>query len=308
MNAQAIPPMPVSLVAPAAPVPMPAPVNPESGMTDKQKVMFRTFKELHRRATAYVAGTHFDDEDFDKDYGICDNIANSVHRDFLVDGITRNDARTMSTRVKDNIICRTPSFSGSFSYPVPHPDFINHEDPAVRRRKAELAWDECNGRGARWLGEYGAARINQLAEMIDIIQHKWDDKMASHMTPAQRNGIDKNSIVTIEGQEGLWKLYRDDESSDPYFQPVGNEGDQGVKHFGLSYVKVLDSSATCEPMTVPEFLAQHEKLLADKKEAEDEVARIKQMLAAAQLRVTKVMGDIAMNDYHLGQQHKVRRM
>lgn len=301
---------PVTLVelAPPLPAPVPVAIDPEVGMGHKQLVAFRTFSELHKRAMIYRTGdVRQEDDVFDKDYGICDNIANSVPpRDELPnEGMSRSAYREMVSRIKDNIICQTPSFSGSYSYPVPHPDYLEHDDTTVRRRKAESAWDNCSD---RWTGEYGLARLNQLKEMIDIIQNKWNDNYAGYMTPAMRHGIDKNSIVMIDDQEGLWKLHRDDESSDPYFQPIESKDGDGVKHFSLSYVKKIDTNGHYDKLSVPEFLERHDALLAEQAEAEKEVSRIKMLLSQAQANVNKAKSNIAVNDYFMGVQHKVRRM
>lgn len=252
-------------------------------MSHVQQHAISCFTTMLQRARKYRETGSCDSDLFYTGYGICDNIARC-----MPNGASESQLST----VKDNLIRAVPSYSGNYHYPVRHPAPRPDRDPA---NEAESAWDQTSN---RWDGDYGAERIIQLEELLDHVTNKWQDAYAYDMSPASRLGIVKDLTICIKTTDNsMWILSKDDNSSDPYFVPVGGGDRQAIN---VRYLKVLPAEGG-EKRSVAGFISRirkHEK--ARRKLEEKALALKKEIDALKQLEVTL--------DYHLAHQHGVRRI
>lgn len=262
-----------------------------SNVTVKQQYAIDTFTVMLERAKAYRNNPQTNDSDlFYPRYGICDNIDRC-----------RPQGSNFSemSNVKDNVIRRLPSFSGAYHYPVRAPG-TQSSSSEVMAEEAERAFD-CSG--DKWEGEYGAERLQQLTELLEFVKTQWTDTLVTNMTPAQRNGIDTDTVLQHKETGKFYMLYNDDESLDPYFYPLGTpEADrrdnrQSIK---LSRLRVLKGENVGN-MSVKSFIARI-------KRKEKEKQKLQAKLNALQEQIDSLTGDVGMLDYELGKQHGVKRL
>lgn len=221
-----------------------------------RQAALQTFKTMQVRAQQYVNSHDVNlgcaepaTSDFNPRDGICYNIPRCFNDNCQVDV-------SSVALVKDNIIRQVPSFSGAYHYPVPHPMHLAGTPQA--RRWAEEAWDEG---GDRWVGEYGKLRMQQLEELIDFVENKWSDTWATNMSPANRLGIIENETIVSKDDDPseLWIMTRDDDTSDPYFEPVGRVGEGFRRCIDLGTVTLVSSSNT-EKLTVGKYKSEKAKI------------------------------------------------
>lgn len=262
-----------------------------SEVTVKQQYAIDTFTVMLERATAYRNNPQTNDSDlFYPRYGICDNIDRC-----------RPQGSNFSemSNVKDNVIRRLPSYSGAYHYPVRAPG-TSGSNWDVIAEEAERAFD-CSG--DKWEGDYGAERYQQLKELLHFVKTEWTDKLVKDMTPAQRNGIDEDTVVVHKETGKFYMLYNDDESLDPYFYPLGTpekerrDNRQSIK---LNRLRVLKGE-TVGKLSVKSFIARIKRKEVAKNKLQDK-------LNALQEQISNLTGDIGMLDYELGKQHGVARL
>jgi hypothetical protein len=249
-------------------------------MSNIQKQALDTFNTMRTRAIQHRNGEHVSDSLFYTGYGICDNISRCM---------PQNASSEIMALIKDNVIRRVPSYSGNYHYPVNCPTDTGSD-------AAENAWGRHSN---KWADAYGALRLAQLEELIDIIENKWDDSLARTMTPATRVGIIPH-VTMVQFRDGsFWNLDTDDGSSDPYFRPVGG-GDRRSQE--LRHIKVMPMQTfENDSRSVAEFLQE----IADNQRQQTEMQTA---IAAMQKALTEKQSALAMLDYGLGIVHKVKRM
>lgn len=256
-------------------------------MSNIQSLALATFTTMLERAKAYRANPEktLDTGAFYNGYGICDNIGRC-----LAPG-AREEKMSL---IKDNMIRRLPSYSGNYHYPVKHPD---PKPGRTQSEAADNAWCEFSD---KWLDGYGANRLQQLIELVDMIRDQWDDKFAERMTPATRVGIVPNVTIVrhVETQE-LYTLSRDDDSTDPYFLPIGKSEDHR-RSIDLRYIEILPVSEIGK-RSVKSFINEIKK--ASEKRAKLE-AQIEKLNKARQ----EIISNVSVLDYHLADQHGVKRI
>ncbi|ATN92860.1 hypothetical protein QGX11_gp097 [Pseudomonas phage PPSC2] len=252
-----------------------------SPYTDLQQTAINVFQAMYDAAVAYRNGaTDGLSVKLNPDYGICDNIdrfanANGSHE-------------TPMSEVKENLIRQTEIYSGNYTYPVPCPDGGDASNAFSRH---------C----AKWNGPYGLNRLIQLGQLIDLIKSdKWDDSMVKRKTPAFRNGLTVGDMVvsTRRTEPSYWIFRHDDESMSPSFHKIGDPDD--YTDIDLNYIRKIDQ-AQLEERTVSQFLEE----LKAKQEEQDAICKQIAELQAA-LAVNK--SAIALLDFGLAQQHKVKRI
>lgn len=274
---------------PAAPVPVfiPAgsimPVAPaltlEKPHTALQALAIKTFETMYEHAQAYRDGR---DSDLVGDYGICDNISR------FADKAGANYDKM--AEVKENLIRLTPSYSGNYTYPV----------KGVNGQDAGRAFSDSSN---KWQGDYGLNRLTQLGELVEMLKgDKWSDDLVKRQTPAKRNGLKVGDVVryTYPGRysDSLWVFRNDDGSTSPSFHKLADKDD--YNDLDLSYIVKLDK-ATVKERSVSEFLAEIEAQVKAKADIEKQIAELQKQLQATQ-------SDIAILDYGLADQHKVKRI
>lgn len=252
----------------------------KSVYTTLQKNAVDVFTMMHTEAVKHRAGER---SRLNASYGICDNIER------FVDSVTGASNRQM-TEVKENLIRQTAIYSGSYTYPVPCPDGA----------EANRAFDRNSD---KWVGAYGLNRLTQLEQMIELIKTKWDDSLVNRLTPAVRNGLAVGDVVvfTREGSRNhgsLFVLRYDDESTSPSFHKIGEPTD--YEDIDLSYIRKIDN-ALIVSQSVSEFLAQLEQKAAEE-------ASLKAQIAELQSKLKNVTVEMAVLDYGLATQHKVKRI
>lgn len=251
--------------------------------TTLQKQALDCFVTMYNRAEQVRNGDSISDSLFYVGYGICDNIGRTKPTGASTD--------TLST-VKDNLIRRTPSYSGNYHYPVSCPDNPGDIDAA------DSAWGNHNN---KWTGAYGANRLKQLAELIELVKTVWDDKLGQDQTPAARVGLIEG-VSIVQWRRDLEHMYRfvaDDRSSDPYFERLDG-GDR--RSIDLRYITILPMpSVENDSRSVAEFL---EAIKAEQDQAKAITAQIEALKKA----LSDTSTAIAMLDYGLRTVHKVQRL
>lgn len=252
-----------------------------SPYTDSQQTAINVFQAMYDAAVAYRNGaTDGLAVKLNPDYGICDNIdrfanANGSHE-------------TPMSEVKENLIRQTEIYSGNYTYPVPCPDGGDASNAFSRH-------------GNKWNGPYGLNRLLQLGQLIELIKSgKWDDSMVRRKTPAFRNGLTVGDMVMYTRRTDVtyWILRHDDESTSPSFHRVGDPTD--YSNLDLSYIRKVDNSVK-EERSVSQFLEE----LKAKQEEQDNIAR---QIAELQAALTENKSAIALLDFGLAEQHKVKRI
>lgn len=254
--------------------------------TTSQRHAVKTFSTMLERATAYRETGNYNENEFYPRYGICDNVDKCRPQ-----GSSYEDMY----RVKDNVICLTPSFSGNYHYPVQNP---SPRDGRSIEDEAEVAWD--NNELNKWDGAYGGERVKQLSEILEHVKHKWDESLVSTMTPAQRRGINDKSIVVYIPTNTFWTLSLDDDTSSPYFIPLGNTGTNGRECLNLRDIRVM-SVGELPKRSVQTFINKANTLAAKREKLE---VRLK----ALQAEIDALKSEEHLQDYYLAQQHKVQRI
>lgn len=266
-------------------------IEGQNAQTTKENAMYTTlqkqaldcFTTMHTRAVASRNGESMSDSLFYTGYGICDNIGRCKPQGADVD--------TLST-IKDNLIRRTPSYSGNYHYPVSCPNSPNDIDAA------DSAWGNHNN---KWQGAYGANRLKQLEELIELVKTVWDDSLGKDQTPAFRVGlIEGVSIVQWRREpDQMYRFVCDDRSSDPYFERLDG-GDR--RSIDLRYITILPMpSVENDSRSVAEFL---EAIKAEQDQAKAITAQIEALKKA----LSQTSTQIAMLDYGLRTVHKVQRL
>lgn len=252
-------------------------VTGDDGYTMNQRHAVKTFTTMLERAKLYRENGTTDG--FEPHSGICDNIS-----DCRPSGAGYDEMY----RVKDNIIRVVPSYSGNYHYPVKHP---HGGDP-------ESAWDDSSN---KWGGDYGAQRIIQLEELIEHIKTKWNENLVTNMTPAMQRGIVLMETVCQHVTNGtLWVMQHDDDSSSPYFIPLGNTGREGRTGIRLKDLKILSVSDS-KKRSVRSFVNQVKRI-------EEKRERMEKQIAKLTTDMESLRGELALNDYNLSQQHGVKRI
>lgn len=245
--------------------------------TALQQTAINVFQSMYDAAVAYRNG---ETSRLNPDYGICDNIDRFA---------TMHGSReSPMSEVKENLIRQTEIYSGNYTYPVPCPDGGDASAAFSRH-------------GNKWNGPYGLNRLLQLGQLIELIKSdKWVDSMVQRKTPAFRNGLTVGDlVVSSRGIEPtFWVFRRDDESMSPSFHKVGDEND--YTDIDLNYIKKVDKGLVKE-RTVAEFLGELEGKAAEKSDIACQIAEL-------QAQLVKVQGDIALLDFSLASQHKVKRI
>lgn len=270
-------------VVPPAPVPLSLEKPPLAATanipvyTDLQQKAINTFQTMYDEAVKLRNGER---SRLNGDYGICDNI----------DRFARECGTSESpmSEVKENLIRVTAIYSGNYTYPVPCPDGGDASNAFSRHSK-------------KWDGPYGANRLEQLKQLIELIKTNWtDDSMTRRKTPAFRNGLSVGDLVMYTRRDvpSFWIFRRDDESMSPSFHKLNDENE--YTDIDLNYIRKVDS-ATLKERTVSEFLEE----LKTKAEEKADIAR---QIAELQAKLTQNQTDIAMLDFALAQQHKVKRI
>lgn len=198
----ALPPAPDSSLPVAILAPPPVPVY-----TQWQQRALDCFGAMYAAAKLYRETS--DCGELRASCGICDNIERFT------------DYSSEMTFVKDNLIRTLPSYSGSYHYPVKNTE---------AHTSAERAWDYTTD---KWLLDYGANRMEQLAELIDAIKNKWDNSLIRTQTPAQRLGLKIGDVVWHRDRRVMLTFLTDDGSQDPYF--TAPDGDRVSAH--LDYIE-----------------------------------------------------------------------
>lgn len=222
-------------------------------MTTWQTRALECFQTMHEEAVKYRAGQV---SRVTYSHGICDNITRFTDYDDEM------------AYVKDNLIRRTASYSGEHHYPVKSHD---------ASRSAEWAWDYTSD---KWGGEYGANRLVQLEQIIELIKNEWNDDLACRMTPARSAGIAAGDQVWNKTTRAVWTFVRDDGSNDPYFKTdEGRETSCHLRHIqklsdimsGKSFNDIMAESAR--------LTAQREVLKAQKAEIEAQLTKMDEAFA-----------------------------
>lgn len=259
----------------------PALVAAQSKLVQNQAI--ETFKKMLDLANHYiVTGERL--SGFNHKHGICDNISEC-----------RPDGSNYDTmyRIKDNVIRRLPSYSGSYHYPVRGLVEFDY----TTEQSAEHAWSQLED---RWMGEYGANRILQLTELLDHVTNKWDDNLTQKMTPAQQNGIFLLETVVQKIDNGsLWVMQYDDDTTRPYFIPLGNTGTNGRCDLDLRYIRIMPSSNV--KRSVKSFVNHAKRVEKKRQELIDKKAKL-------EMEISKLTVDLGSIDYLLSQQHGVKRV
>lgn len=274
-----------------APAPQPVPVAPALSMqealaaplpvapvyTELQQKAINTFQSMYDDAVAYREGR---DTRLNGDYGICDNIDRYASR--------AGSYESQMSEVKENLIRQTAMYSGNYTYPVPCPEGGDASTAFSRNSN-------------KWRGAYGLNRLVQLEQLIELIKTKWDDSMVNRKTPAFRNGLKVGDVVryTRRDTPSFWVFRRDDESMSPSFHKLTDKDD--YTDIDLNYIVKVDKDEISKPRAVSEFLSELEAQAKKKADIERQIAELQKAL-------TGVQTDIAMLDYGLADQHKVKRI
>lgn len=255
------------------------PVVPASPVvyTELQQKAINTFQGMYDAAVAHREGR---ESRLNGDYGICDNIDRFAS--------LAGSYESQMSEVKENLIRQTAMYSGNYTYPVPCPDGGDASSAFSRHSN-------------KWRGPYGLNRLVQLEQLIELIKTKWDDTLVNRKTPAFRNGLKVGDVVryTRRDTPSFWVFRRDDESMSPSFHKLTDKDD--YTDIDLNYIVKVDKDEICKPRAVSEFLSELEAQAAKKLDIERQIAELQKAL-------TNVQTDIAMLDYGLADQHKVKRI
>jgi hypothetical protein len=246
--------------------------------TPLQQKAINTFQAMYDDAVKYRDGDT--SGRLNGDYGICDNIDRYASR--------HGSSESQMSEVKENLIRRTPSYSGNYTYPVPCPDGGDASNAFSRHSN-------------KWRGAYGLNRLNQLGEMIELLKTVWDDNLIKRQTPAFRNGLKVGDLVryTRRDEPSFWVFRNDDGSQSPSFHKLGNE--QDYSDIDLNYIVKVDAAEVLKERAVSEFLS----VIA---EQEARKVDIEAQIVALQAQLKHVKNEVAILDYGLAQQHKVKRI
>ena len=256
-----------------APVIVPAP----SPYTELQQTAINVFQAMYDAAVAY---RNSEPSTLNSDYGICDNIDRFAR--------AHGSSESPMSEVKENFIRQTEIYSGNYTYPVPCPDGGDASGAFSRHSN-------------KWNGPYGLNRLIQLGQLIALIKSdKWDDSMVRRKTPAFRNGLTVGDMVvyTRRTEHTYWIFRRDDESPDPSFHKIGDASDYA--DLDLNYVRKVDKAQLVQ-RSVAEFLEE----LKAKQEEQDAIAK---QIAELQAVLAVNKSAIALLDFGLADQHKVKRI
>lgn len=255
--------------------PLPVPVAPV--YTELQQKAINTFQAMYDDAVAYREGR---DTRLNGDYGICDNIDRYASR--------AGSYESQMSEVKENLIRQTAIYSGNYTYPVPCPEGGDASTAFSRNSN-------------KWCGDYGLNRLTQLGQLIELIKTQWDDSMVNRKTPAFRNGLVVGDVVryTRRDEPSFWVFRRDDESMSPSFHKLTDKDD--YTDIDLNYIVKVDKDEICKPRAVSEFLSELEEQAKKKADIERQISELQKALNG-------VKTDIAMLDYGLADQHKVKRI
>lgn len=252
-----------------------------SAYTDSQQIAINVFQAMYDAAVAYRNGaTDGLAVKLNPDYGICDNIDRFAN--------ANGSRETPMSEVKENLIRQTEIYSGNYTYPVPCPDGGDASSAFSRH-------------GNKWNGPYGLNRLIQLGQLIALIKSdKWDDSMLARKTPAFRNGLTVGDMVMYTRRTDVtyWILRHDDESMSPSFHRVGDPTD--YSDLDLNYIRKVDNSVNKE-RSVSQFLEE----LKAKQEEQD---ALNKQIAELQAALTENKNAVALLDFGLAQQHKVKRI
>lgn len=251
-----------------------------------QQMAIETFTRLIERATAYRASGSQDTEKFSCRHGICDNIYLSMDPETR----DRGGNHDKMLLVKDNLIRKVPSFSGAYHYPVKNPNPQPFQSAAAA---AEDAWDSSSN---KWEGDYGAERLIQAKELLDMVTNKWDDSFVKRMTPAQRVGIVDGVIVQHVDTGVYYTISSDDDTSDPYFREFGE--DSGRTCISLSDLKIVKMDDIPKRSAASLINELNRRVKARKK--------IEAKLQALQDQIKQMKFDQAGVELALRQQHNVQ--
>lgn len=261
----------------------PIPVLPkaQSTYTELQKVAVNTFQAMYDAAAAYRRGEPSPNGcSLNGDYGICDNIDRFAR--------AAGSSEAPMSEVKENLIRQTEIYSGNYTYPVPCPYGGDASNAFSRHRD-------------KWNGPYGLNRLLQLGQLIELITSgKWDDSMVRRKTPAFRNGLTVGDMVMYTRCTDVtyWILRHDDESTSPSFHRVGDPTD--YSDLDLNYIRKVDNSVN-EERSVSQFLEE----LKVKQEEQDVINK---QIAELQAALAGNKNAIALLDFGLASQHKVKRI
>lgn len=285
----------MSIIEEVAPVPAvpqlptmpPAPVAPALTLdkeplpvayTELQQLAINTFQGMYDAALRHREGL---DSRLNGDYGICDNI------DRFSDMAGANSSQM--SEVKENLIRVTPIYSGNYTYPVPCPTGGDASNAFSRHSN-------------KWREAYGLNRLTQLGQLIDIIKSdKWSDDMVKRKTPAFRNGLVVGDIVRYTRRDvpSFWVFRRDDESMSPSFHKLLDKDD--YTDIDLNYIVKVDRESVFKVRSVSEFLSTIAEQVAKKADIERQIAELQSQLQSVQ-------SEVAMLDFGLADQHKVKRI
>lgn len=257
--------------------PQAVPVVP-SPYTPLQQQAINTFQSMYDDAVRYRNdGT----TRLNADYGICDNIERYAERAGARAG--------HMAEIKENLIRATAIYSGDYTYPVPCPE----------GGSASNAF--CRG-GNKWKGAYGLNRLTQLGQLIELIKSdRWSDDLIKRMSPAQRNNLQVGDLVryTRRDEPSFWVFRRDDDSMSPSFYRLGNVDDYA--DLDLNHVVKVDREEMFKERPVSEFLSVIAEKSSQAEELKAQMEQLKKQLKA-------VNDEIAILDFGLGEQHKVKRI
>lgn len=250
----------------------------QSGPTDLQQKAINTFQGMYDAAVKYREGL---DSRLHGEYGICDNIERFAD-------LAGANAYQMA-EVKENLIRTTAIYSGNYTYPVPCPN-------------GGEASNAFSNNSNKWRGAYGLNRLTQLGQLVDIIKSdKWNDDLIKRLTPAVRNGLKVGDVVryTRRDTSSLWVFRRDDESMSPSFHKLSDKDD--YTDLDLNYIVKVDRETVFKVRPVAEFLSAIAEQVDKKADIERQIAELQAQLAGVQT-------EIAMLDFGLADQHKVKRI
>jgi hypothetical protein len=211
-------------------------------------------------------------------YGICDNISN----------FAKERTSDMVATVKDNLIRRTPSYSGCYHYPVP----ADSNDPC----DAEGAFDNSDN---KWAGAYGLRRMQQLRELIVLCNTEWDEELTTRLSPARRLGIKVGDFMQ-DRHGNLFELTRDDGSSNPAFMRLGST-ESHYKDIDKLFPVKDQSNLTGKPRSVKSLVKEADKINA-------KIAKIEEQMGKLNEQVRELTAQRSNVDVALRVQHKVQRL
>lgn len=261
-----------------APAPLPAQPTHANGYTELQQLAINTFQGMYDAAVKHRNG---EPSNLHKDYGICDNIER------FSELASANSYQMVE--LKENLIRLTDIYSGNYNYPV----------PAADGGDAGNAFSNVHN---KWEGAYGLNRLTQLGQLIEIIKSdKWNDELIKRKTPAVRNGLEVGDLIqyTRRGDNSLWVFRRDDDSTSPSFHKLGNPDD--YTDLDLTYVVKVDRNKVLVQRPVAEFLSVIAEKVQQKADIERQIAELQKQLKENQT-------EIAILDFGLADQHKVKRI